>query len=73
MMSCLQTWLLALTNTGGPRCGVSEFHQFCTALDLQSAMAHAWRQLLSLVGRDMLFDIIRTSLAQLHAGLPVCW
>ncbi len=31
-------------------------------------MAHAWRQLLSLVGRDMLFDIIRTYLAQLHAG-----
>lgn len=72
MMSCLQAWLLALTNTGDPRCG-PELHQSCTPLDLQSAMAHAWRQLLSLVGRDMLFDIIRTNLAQLHAGLPVCW
>ena len=73
MMFCLQAWLLALTNTGGPRCGISELHQFCSVLHLQSAMVHAWRQLLSLVGRDVLFDIIRTSLVQVHSGLPVCW
>ena len=73
MMLCLQAWLLAVTNTGGPRGGICELHQIYTSHDLRSAMVHAWHQLLSLVGRDMLFDIIRTSLVQVHSGLPVCW